>query len=86
MDEDELSTQSFVVRIWAEKINHGPPGWRGHIIHVRGNEDRYFDELDSIADFIRPFLSKMGVRVNALPLLARWGRYLRRALSSRTRE
>jgi len=71
MDEDEVPTHSFVVRIWHEEVGAGRPGWRGHITHVVGNEDRYFDDLETIPEFIRPFLVKMGVRVRSLPLLSR---------------
>ena len=83
MDQDEAPTHSFVVRIWHEQIDGGQPGWRGHIIHVLGNEDRYFQELEVIPEFIRPFLVKMGVRVRAVPRLARWRRLLSLRRSSR---
>jgi hypothetical protein len=76
MDQDEIPTHSFVVRIWAEETDLGRPGWRGHIIHVLGNEDRYFDELQAIPEFIRPFLVRMGARMDAAPRLRGWLRRL----------
>jgi hypothetical protein len=74
--EDEDATQSFVVRIWPDDIQHGQPAWRGHIIHVRGHEDRYFDKLEAIPQFIRPFLVRMGLRVRPPRPLERWLTFL----------
>lgn len=58
------SPQSFIVRIWVEEPMRGsrPTSWRGHITHVHAGERRYFEDLDAIAAFIRPYLEQMGVR------------------------
>ena len=79
MNKDDAASQSFVVRIWPEEVGRDQPGWRGHIIHVRGNEDRYFQELEAIPEFMRPFLVRMGVRVRSVPLLRRWWRSITRS-------
>ena len=72
-DEFELPSHSFVVRVWTEQAGHRAR-WRGHITHVLGGEDRYFQELEAIPDFIRPFLVSMGVRVRSASLAGRWRR------------
>jgi hypothetical protein len=43
---------SFVVRIWLEGEPGNNPIWRGHIQHVQGEEDRYFQDLREMQAFL----------------------------------
>jgi len=43
---------SFVVRIWLEGAPGNNPIWRGHIQHVQGEEDRYFQNLSEMQEFL----------------------------------
>jgi hypothetical protein len=54
---------SFVVKVWLEETleEAGGASWRGQIIHVRSNEQRYIARLDEIDDFIAPYLHMMGI-------------------------
>ena len=65
--------QSFVVRIWLEEPAHGTRSavWRGHVTHVLDGERRYFEDLDAVAAFIRPYLERMGARFGVYARLRR---------------
>jgi hypothetical protein len=54
----EPSTQSFVVKLWAEEIGKDYQWirWRGHITHVGEGNRRYLDDLTEIMNFIKPYL------------------------------
>ena len=58
MPRADTTTHSFIVKIWLEET--GPEAdsmlWRGRITHVPGGENRYFQALDDIGDFIAPYL------------------------------
>jgi len=43
---------SFVVRIWLEGMSENKPTWRGHVQHVRGEEECYFQELSTMRKFM----------------------------------
>jgi hypothetical protein len=43
---------SFVARIWLERGSNGNPIWRGHIKHVQGQEEAYFQDLETMSDFL----------------------------------
>ncbi len=44
---------SFVVRIWWEPRQEGPPLWRGQAIHTATNQGRYFERLEDLVAFVR---------------------------------
>ena len=44
---------SFVARIWLERGSNGDPIWRGHIKHVQGHEETYFQDLGGISEFLK---------------------------------
>lgn len=46
------STESFVTRIWLERGSDGEQVWRGHIRHVQSPEERYFEHLREMLDFM----------------------------------
>ncbi len=66
--------QVFIVRIWREprEIEGELPEWRGEIESIQTGEQRYLKSLDEIIIFIKPFLEKMGVRVETRWRLSRW--------------
>ena len=45
-------TQSFVARIWLERAADEPPKWRGHIQHIQGREEVYFQDLGEMCEFL----------------------------------
>ena len=58
MEKNKVST-SFVARIWLESGANGDPLWRGHIRHVQGDEEIYFQDLGKMNEFM--------ARVSGLP-------------------
>ena len=53
------TSHSFVIRLWREEQDgtRDEPLWRGHIIHVPTQEDRYVQVLDDFTTFIRGYLT-----------------------------
>lgn len=45
--------QSFVARFWLEQTDDADPKWRGHIRHVQGCEETYFEHLEEMSDFMQ---------------------------------
>lgn len=45
-------TQSFVARIWLEHALDQDPKWRGHIQHIQGGEEVYFQDLAEMCAFL----------------------------------
>ena len=45
-------TQSFVARIWLERPADEDPKWRGHIQHIQGREEVYFQDLTEMCEFL----------------------------------
>ena len=46
------SFESFVARLWLEGGTDENPLWRGHIRHVQGEEEAYFQDLERMSDFM----------------------------------
>jgi hypothetical protein len=44
--------QSFVARIWLEQTADEDPKWRGHIQHIQGREEVYFQDLTEVCEFL----------------------------------
>jgi hypothetical protein len=44
--------QSFVARIWLEQAGDKDPTWRGHIQHIQGQEEAYFQDLGEMSEFM----------------------------------
>lgn len=44
--------QSFVARIWFESSAEDVPQWRGHIQHIQGSEELYFQDLTEMSEFM----------------------------------
>ena len=51
MEKKPVST-SFVARIWLEHGTNGDPIWRGHVRHVQGDEETYFQDLGKMNEFL----------------------------------
>ena len=66
MEAYELTTCSFVVKVWIEETKEeaGQATWRGHITHVSSGARRYFEDLNTICTFIIPYMQAMGVDIN----------------------
>ena len=45
-------SQSFVARIWLERDDDEDPKWRGHIQHIQGREEVYFQDLTEMCEFL----------------------------------
>ncbi|GMR07258.1 MAG: hypothetical protein BMS9Abin26_0260 [Gammaproteobacteria bacterium] len=59
---------SFVARIWLEPGNNGAATWRGHIQHVQGKEEEYFQDLMEMREFLGRVSGTAGPPVSAQPL------------------
>ncbi|MDP6885028.1 MAG: hypothetical protein QF830_12905 [Rhodospirillales bacterium] len=55
--------ESFVARIWLEGEPGNNPTWRGHIQHVQGEEESYFQSLAEMKEFLE--------RISGVSLLAK---------------
>jgi hypothetical protein len=44
--------QSFVARIWLERNAGEDAKWRGHIQHVQGGEEIYFQSFAEVCEFL----------------------------------
>ena len=51
MVEPEIH-ESFVARIWLEGESGNNPTWRGHVQHVQGEEECYFQGLSAMKAFL----------------------------------
>jgi hypothetical protein len=74
----EVSTQSFIIKIWIEETaaEAGRVVWRGHITHAASGQRRYFENLDDILPFLHPYLREMGIDYEAeRPFKAWWQRW-----------
>jgi uncharacterized protein (DUF2164 family) len=59
---------SFVARIWLERGSNGDPIWRGHVRHVQGEQETYFQDLEAMSDFLERVTGVMGPTLTAQPL------------------
>ena len=80
MDLSEPTTHSFIVRIWLEEVEDeaGEAIWRGRIVHVLSGEERYFEKVDDLVDFIFGHLGLPKPRRRLRWLFGRWFRRRRR--------
>ena len=59
---------SFVARIWLEPGDKGDAMWRGHIRHVQGKEEEYFQDLMEMREFLARVSGVSGPALTAQPL------------------
>ena len=57
MNQFEESTESFVVKIWADETAESTQ-WNGQITHVTSGEGTSFQNLEKIKTFIKAYLKK----------------------------
>jgi hypothetical protein len=78
MDTLESTTQSFIVKVWAEESvrKDGQGVWHGHITHVPTGQRRYLKNLSEIQDFIAPHLEEMGVKLGLRWRVRRWFKHV----------
>jgi hypothetical protein len=74
MDLFELSTQSFLIKIWVEETAEeaGETLWRGHITHVHSGERQHFQDLPEVLTFMQPYLTEMGITIGSKRPFQRW--------------
>jgi hypothetical protein len=58
MDSYEPYAHSFIVKVWLEELptNPLPAKWRGRVIHVPDNMQRYFEDWETLRRFIQQYL------------------------------
>jgi hypothetical protein len=59
--------QSFVARIWLERAAGEDPKWRGHIQHIQGKEEVYFQDLREVCEFLEQVSGIPGPGFSAHP-------------------
>lgn len=59
--------QSFVARIWLERAAGEDPQWRGHIQHIQGREEVYFQDLTEVFEFLEQVSGIPGPGIAARP-------------------
>ncbi len=67
MNGKEHVSESFVARIWLESGSNGDPVWRGHIRHVQGDQEAYFQDLGEMNNFLERVSGRPGLRSNDGP-------------------
>jgi hypothetical protein len=60
--------ESFVARIWLEPEDNGGTTWRGHIQHVQGKEEEYFQDLMKMREFLSRVSGVTGPPLSTEPL------------------
>ncbi len=65
---EEHVKESFVVRIWLEHGDNEDTRWRGHIRHVQGEEEEYFQDLMEMREFLARVTGVMGPALTTQPL------------------
>ena len=64
----EHSQDSFVARLWLEDGNEGGRTWRGHVRHVQGETEEYFQDLLELRDFLGRVSGMEGPPLTTQPL------------------
>ena len=77
MGTSESKVHSFIVKLWHEDDGTSASKWHGYITHVPDAERRYFQDLNEIVSFIKPYLANEADAV-AAPKKSRWLRWVRR--------
>ena len=84
VETSEGNAHPFIVRIWLEETTlvSGHAKWRGHITHVPSGNRQYFESLDEINTFIRPYLEGIGVKSGISWKIRRWVQRIKAVLFS----
>ena len=65
--EGKQVLESFVARIWLERGPDGDPLWRGHVRHVQGNQEAFFQDLETMTQFLERVSGVSGPRPSGGP-------------------
>lgn len=65
--EGKQVLESFVARIWLERGPNGDPLWRGHVRHVQGNQAAFFQDLETMSEFLERVSGVSGPRPTGGP-------------------
>ena len=68
MVEEHIKKDSFVARIWLEHGDNENTKWRGHIRHVQGEEEEYFQDLMEMREFLGRVSGVSGPALTEQPL------------------
>ena len=70
----ESSPHSYIVKVWPEQIDENGQWivWRGHITHVPSGVQQYFENLNDVTEFIKPYLRSMGIKVDIYARIGYW--------------
>ncbi len=82
----EHSKDSFVARFWLEDGDKGDTTWRGHIRHVQGEEEEYFQDLMGMREFLGRVSGMKGPPLTAQPLKEATKSELRRVTNVKQKE
>ena len=64
MNTGENTACSFVVRIWVDTDDEPMAQlWRGRVTAIPSGDQKYFDDLSELNDFIAAYLQRIGVSV-----------------------
>jgi len=66
--DGKQTLESFIARIWLECGPSGNPMWRGHVRHVQGKEEAYFQDLVELTKFIEKVSGVTGPGATGLTL------------------
>lgn len=64
------SMHSFVARIWLERNAGADAKWRGHIQHIQGGEEIYFQSVAEVCEFLEQVSGVPTAELGALPARA----------------
>ncbi len=59
-DSSTPRTHLFVIRVWAQAIEHGHTEWRGRVQHVPTGEVHYFREWADMLTIVQQMLPAEG--------------------------
>jgi len=66
--DGKQNLESYIVRIWLECGSREDPVWRGHVRHVQGKEEAYFQDLVELTKFIEKVSGVAGPGATGLTL------------------
>jgi hypothetical protein len=61
--DPESTTHTFVLKVWVEEImeESNRARWRGRITHVLNGDYIYFEDLETLHNFIKTYLDKLNL-------------------------
>ena len=60
--DGKQTLESFIARIWLERGPSEDAVWRGHVRHVQGEEETYFQDLGAMSEFLERVSGVSGPR------------------------